>query len=350
MTLEFDPFDPDAIDRAQRRADGELEEDTTANNGGEGDGEGSGASANAGTGAADAGAGAGGAAAGNGADGAGQGQADAPAEGASTGKPAGVSSKDGKHVLPYSALAKARNEASAHRSRAEAAEREAAAARAELEAVRSGKAPDKAEGDDLANLTEEEIAEIEADYPQLAKLARVAKLAVDRVGKTDTQAATKPAAQNDEPSEPSGDPVQDAIDMVPDLLAWQTDPAHADKFALAVQHDNALKASPKWANRPMEERFAEAARRVREEFDIAEEQSTSSKDKTDDKANEAVHGKKAQDVIDKATERKPNTLSDLNGGARPASASVANMTPVSMLNKFMSMTPEEMMEQLDRGA
>lgn len=355
MTQEFDPFDLDAIERAQREADGELDSGQ-GNDGTAGDqaNAGSGNSGEQGQGNANAGgetgaeAGAEGEAGATGADAGDAGQAaNVGEQGDKSSKPIGVSSKKGDRVLPYSALQQAREDARAAKQQAEAKDQELAKARAELEALKAGKPLAKADGEDLANLSDEEISEIEADFPQLAKVARMAKLAVEKVGKSAPAAAAERTQEATQQHQESDDPVQDAIDQIPDLLAWQTDKAHADKFQRAIEHDNVLKNSPKWASKSFEERFTEAARRVREEFDLDE--LAPSQDQAAQQAAAQQRVQAAERAVQNATRSNPNTLSDLNGGARPASDQIASLTPTAMLNRMMTMSRDEIMAQLDRG-
>jgi hypothetical protein len=56
--------------------------------------------------------------------------------------------------------------------------------------------------------------------------------------------------------------VQDVIDQVPQLQAWQFSQADQDKFQLAATFDDALRKDPTWANKPAVERFAEATKRA----------------------------------------------------------------------------------------
>ncbi len=349
----FDPFDLDAIEQAQRLADGETGDVVINSDGDSGAGEGNGAGesgAEAGA-AANANATDGAAGAdGDGVDGANgtsqqeQGTQAQVEQAGESGKPVGVSSKKGDRVLPYSALQQAREEA--RQSKLKLAE-----AQAQLEALKSGTAAKPDKSGDLVDLTEEELQEIEQDFPQLAKVAKAARVATQRLAEME-RSNGKGTAQQEAPAStqaasPSDDPIQDAIDTVPDLLTWQTDPKHADKFARAIDHDNLLKSSPKWANKPLEERFAEATRRVKEEFDLA--QSTASQEDIDQQQAVQQRTQEAQRKAEAAPRRTPNTLSDLNGGARPAVDQIASLTPTAMLNRMLKMSHDEIMSQLERG-
>ena len=356
-TKEFDPFDLDAVDRLQRIEDGELDDDTHANdaNGNDGSGEGDNNGSEVSGGAdgnpqGDAGGEAG--------DLGQQGQQQSAQDAGGTQdngnagdkpqKPSGVLSKDGSRVLPYSALTQARRQA-------QDATRQVQELRAQLEAEKAGKGKAQEKADTDVDLSDEELAEIEADYPQLAKVAKLARIAKQRLTDLDTQASTRTEpTKGDDDAQTSGDPVQDAIDANPDLLTWQTEPEHASKFQRAIEFDNLLKSSPKWQGKSFAERFAEAARRVREEFDIEEPpQQSTSRAQGENKPNQTQQSSRqqqAREVVNRTQRRGPTTLSDVKGGAAPAADNVASLSPTSMLTKFESMSTEDILAQLDRGA
>jgi hypothetical protein len=350
MTQDFDPFDLDAIERAQLAADGEADQNPVIEDD-EGDADQTDADQ------VDNGEAKPAEVAGQGAEveeGATQveqeeqGQA-TQTEATEVAKPEGVASKDGKRVLPYSALTAARFEAQATKRERDAIKAENEALKAELEAAKSGKATAKPEKAD-DELSDEELAEMEVEFPQLARVARVVKATAAKAVQPAGKDAQEPAAQQASATEPTDDPVQEAIDSVPDLLTWQTNQAeHASKFQRAVDWDNTLKASPKWANKPMAERFAEATRLVREEFDIAEPAPASLKQDEDPKQQVAKRREAAQGQVQNASRRSPNTLSDLNGSARPPTDSMAALTPTAMLNRMLTMSNEDILASLDRA-
>lgn len=233
----------------------------------------------------------------------------------------GVLSKDGQRVLPYGALQAARRDARQAESKAARAQRENEELRKQLEEFKAGR------GEDIGDLTEEEIAEMEADFPERGKKLRAL---------FDRAKAAAPATKVDqeEDSPPADDPVQEAIDQVPLLLEWQH--GDAEKFARAVEHDAVLMKSPKWAGKPAVDRFAEAARRTAEEYDIDYPQakpSSQSGDKPDTKPAAA-----------QAPARKPpETLSDFKGGsvADHGSLDPSRATPQNLLNRMQDWSDEQ---------
>ncbi|APW38447.1 hypothetical protein RD110_15600 [Rhodoferax koreense] len=95
--------------------------------------------------------------------------------------------------------------------------------------------------------------------------------------------------------------IQDAIDTVPQLVAWQYDPDAQDKFARAIEHDELLKVEPAWQNRPLADRLVEVTRRVLAEAAPAPQ----------------TQRKDPQAVIAAAPTQSPQQISDFKGGALP---------------------------------
>lgn len=189
--------------------------------------------------------------------------------------------------------------------------------RQENEALKQGKAPVD------TSITDAELAELEADFPLQAKIVRKQR-------EIDQQLArqAKPEPQQDDFVPMSYDPaVQEVIDSVPDLLAWQYDPAAQDKFARAVEYDKALSVDPDWKDRDVTERFAEAARRTKAALAPT----------TPTPAVPAAPRTDPATVIANAPVSGPKSISDFRGGA-PASP---NATP-----NYAGKTDEEIMASL----
>lgn len=254
--------------------------------------------------------------------------ADTPAGGEGDGKGGkvdGVLSKDGARVLPYGALQAARRDARRAESRAERAERELQEARQQIENLKSGKATPAGE-----ELTEEEVAAAERDFPEHGKKLRAA---FDRIQELEKHRPKDEPAGDDDPAE---DPVQEAIDQVPLLLEWQT--SDAELFARAQEVDAVLAKSPKWKDKSAVERFTEVARMVADEHGIEFSQpeaktSTKAADKPAEKPNPA----------DKAVRKTPETLSDFKGGsvADHGTVDVKRATAKQLLPRMQGMSDEE---------
>lgn len=240
-------------------------------------------------------------------------------------KVAGVASKDGTRVLPYAALQAERRAAKHERSARERAESEAAALRQQLQDLKDGKTPDPVASSD--ELSEDEIAAVAADFPQVGKALKQLQTLKEQVSKLAHKAADPEPAS----AEPADDPIQEAIDAVPLLLDWQAlDP---EKFARAQVLDNVAKTSPKWRGKPLHERFEHVAKQVADEFDIPFEASprTSNPNKVDPKT-----------AISKAARAAPNTLSDLKGGAVDQTDDrLDRLPPARAMRRMEEMSNEE---------
>ena len=194
----------------------------------------------------------------------------------------------------------------------------------ENEALKAGKGPVS------TSITDEELAVLEVDFPIQAKIVRKQRELEQQVA----QAKPAPQHQQQEFEPASYDPaVQELIDSVPDLVAWQYDPTAQDKFARAIEYDRALQVDPDWRGKSLPERFAEAARRTKEAL------ARSAPTPTPSAAAPAAPQKDPAEVIAAAPSTGPKGISDFRGGA-PANAPVRNYT---------GMTDEQIMASLPAG-
>lgn len=197
-------------------------------------------------------------------------------------------------------------------------------AKRQIEDLRQGKAPVD------TSISDEELAQLEQDFPLQAKIVRNQRRLEEELAQTRQSQQQQPT----EEFEPlSYDPsVQEVIDGVPDLVAWQYDPAAQDKFARAIEYDKALALDPDWRNRNAQDRFAEAARRTKEALAPTTPAAT-----TAAPAAPAVPRLDPQAVIAGAPVEGPKGISDFRGGA-PAS------TPATQ--NYARMSDEEIMASL----
>lgn len=190
--------------------------------------------------------------------------------------------------------------------------------RKELETVQSGKATPSAE------ITDDELEQMEQDFPSQAKLVRRQRELEAQIAALTQRNAPEPEFQP-----PMFDPeIQEVIDAVPDLLKWQFDPASQDKFLRATEYDSALRQDPDWKDKPVAERFAEAAARTKRAFGL-----------TPSAAPAAPKPDPAQ-VIAQAPTAQPRGISDYRGGA-PASAPQRNFAQMSDEAVMSALTPED---------
>ena len=196
---------------------------------------------------------------------------------------------------------------------------EAERLRRENEELRSKVPAQQAASDEL---TDEEIAQAEKDFPLLGKTARFVKKA-----QAQQPAAAAPAAQPNTEFVPLTLPpqVQDVVDATPDLLAWQYDPDQS-RFELAIQVDTLLQKHPAWASKTFAERAQEVVRRVASELPAQPVAPT----RPDPAA-----------VLAAVPRQTPDTLSHLGGGG-------GKQPEAPALQRYMGMSDEAIVADLLR--
>ena len=155
----------------------------------------------------------------------------------------------------------------------------------------------------------EVMASLEVDYPAVAKALKATTAQIAAVQAELAEArktAPRQEAEDDFTPPPLPANVQDVVDDIPDLLTWQTTKEGQAKWLLACKADDLLRVHPKWKDKPMAERLAEATRRVKAELD--EPAATPSpKPNTKPRTDPAA-------AVKEAKRDAPVTLSDLRGG------------------------------------
>ncbi|WP_148610655.1 hypothetical protein [Aeromonas sobria] len=162
-----------------------------------------------------------------------------------------ILAKSGQHTIPYEVLEQARNEAKQLREQL-AQSQQAQAERDKLQALLEKNGIDPSVDPD--SISKEELEQLAQDYPDIGK----ALMAVaSKLDKLEPQAAPQQA-------QPVANPVQAALQAVPDLAAWRD--GDQDRFDMALTIDDKLQADPAWSNKSLAERFAEVARRTKLAF------------------------------------------------------------------------------------
>lgn len=162
-----------------------------------------------------------------------------------------VMAKNGQHTIPYEVLEQARNEAKQLREQLTQAQ-QTQAERDKLQALLEKNGIDPSVDPD--DISQEELEQLAQDYPDLGKsIAAIAS----KLQKLEQQAAPQQV-------QPVANPVQAALQAVPDLAAWRD--GDQDRFDMALTIDDKLQADPAWSNKPLAERFAEVARRTKLAF------------------------------------------------------------------------------------
>lgn len=180
--------------------------------------------------------------------------------------------------------------------------------KADLEAAR--KAGPAAE---TADLTADELDKLKEDFPTQYKLYVKQKELEQRIAAT-PQPQAQPSTEF-QPIEFHPD-VQELVDQVPDLLAWQHDPAAQDKLKRAIAYDTALEVDPDWIGKPVVERYAEAVARTKRAFGAAPPAPT------------PVNRKDPAEVIAALEPNGPKGISDFGSG-QPATAHSVDFTQMS---------------------
>ncbi|WP_145587607.1 hypothetical protein [Yersinia aldovae] len=172
-----------------------------------------------------------------------------------TEKPKGILSKDGQHVIPYDVLVAERTEKQRLMGTNQQTATELAEAKRQLAALTrqinsAGMQPVPLP--EKAQVTPEQINFIRENFPEMAAVLDTVVQKIDYL-----QQGQPAQAAN----QPSGNPVADAMNAVPDLKSWQDqDP---DRFTLAVHIDTNLQNDPAWKDKSLTERFAEVAKRTK---------------------------------------------------------------------------------------
>ncbi len=254
-----------------------------------------------------------------------------------------VKSKDGKHEIPYSVLAKERED----RIRAE---RMAQELTEQVELLKQAKATgESVKTRDLSEIVDAELlAQMEEESPTVAKTLKALMSTITELD--EELGRVKPlAAQSERESQIQHQvSVEDAISTIPKLLHIRTaDPAAFNEVA---DYDQFLRAQPKWQGKPMQERF-EAAVRLYEaangEIELPNARkapASQSADTTQAKVDAAIKAAEAQ-------AQGPHTLSDIPGGVPAASThedALTELSSMALTERFLHMSPEQIEAELAR--
>jgi hypothetical protein len=200
-----------------------------------------------------------------------------------------------------------------------AARRAEARTKAELERLRQEneqlrKAAPAAQSDQ--EFTPDELESMKEDFPVQYKLYIKQKELEKQLSEKRHAVAQPEASTEFQPVE--FDPaVQELVDQVPDLLAWQHDPQAQEKLKRAIAYDAALEKDPDWMDKPVIERFEEAVARTKRALGSAPAPAAPAATRPDPAAALAA-----------IKPTGPKGISDFGGGA-PASAPSLNYARMS---------------------
>lgn len=273
---------------------------------------------------------------------------------------AGVATKDGKHIIPYSVLKGERDRAARAEQMARAAEERLAALQAQLAAgsqgANTGEGARTEQQAAIGEVSEAELESIKDDFPVVYKAikASIAKQQAlegqlrpveERVRMTQAE-REREAAQT----------VQDAIDAVPKLAHIQA--SNHGAFELAKQIDATLRTQAVWADRPLSERFGKVVEMVESAIgpiDLPGQAQAPAQPPEQPKASlnteELTKAAKAKAVqaAKAASTHVPTSLSDFPAGQAPAAderEAAEQLTAQQLYAKFAGMNPDQMDEYL----
>lgn len=167
----------------------------------------------------------------------------------------GILARDGKHVIPYDILEAERTSRQQAEQESRELKQQLAEQQRRLEVLTSQISQHGMEPDPMpeeSRISDEKIAAIRELYPDLADAVSVMARKYDYI-QSQIQAQQGAASANDI--------VQQTIALVPDLSQWQS--TDIDRFQMAGIIDDRLQSDPAWKDKPLVERYAEAARRTR---------------------------------------------------------------------------------------
>lgn len=202
---------------------------------------------------------------------------------------------------------------------------ELAALRQELEELRA-KAGNttQPEADDY---TDEQLEDLRENYPLQYRMVMELRALKEKV-ETTLPKAPAPAPEWQPPE--FAPEVQEVIDQVPTLLAWQYSQADQQKFQMAAEFDASLLHHPDWKHRSPVERFQEAVRLTQARFAPAPAATPAP---TPDPAATAAKR------IEEAPAHAPVAIHDFRGGG-PAAAPTVDFRSMSDEQILGSLVPE----------
>lgn len=276
--------------------------------------------------------------------------ADAAQAGQDESNAAGVATRDGKHVIPYSVLRSERERA----SRAEQMLNEMKERVAHLEGLaRNGVEKAKDDGADAstsdeppaADFSEADLETLKDDFPTVYRAVKASMAKAEQL-----EATLKPMRETAEANEAERvrstvDSVQEAIDAVPKLAHIQAN--NAEAFELAKQFDRTLREQSVWKDRPMSERFQKVTEMVEAALGSIDVPGAAQKSSTNKGDLSAQARAKAAAASKAGKTDVPNSLSEFPAGQHAAQderEEAQNLTSVQLAERFARMSPDQMDE------
>lgn len=246
-----------------------------------------------------------------------------------------VLNKSGRGIIPYEKHKELRVENSSLREQLQAAQVAQSEAARRLEELLGRKEHAAAEGevevsdDALARHLATLKAEMPGLYPVIAAVLEGGRKQGEELRRTLDELKREKEEADRVRQLSVAEQVQEAKENNPDLVHWETTDPEA--WEEALRQDEILRTGGRWANRPYAERFEEVVRRVRAILPQAS--------KTQAQSDPERIRAEAKARLDKAPERRPVTLSDIHGGANPASEreQIENLDALTLAQRLMKM-------------
>ena len=263
---------------------------------------------------------------------------------------AGVATRDGKHVIPYSVLKSERERA----SRAEQMLNEMKERVAYFENLaKNGSEKAKDEGADAStsdeppagDFSEADLETLRDDFPTVYRAVKAAMAKAAQLEDTLKPIRETAEATEAERARSTADAVQEAIDAVPKLAHIQAN--NAEAFELAKQFDRTLRDQAVWKDRPMSERFQKVTEMVEAALGQIEIPGAAQRSSTNTGDLSAKAKAKAAAASKAGKTDVPNSLSEFPAGQHAAQderEEAQNLTSVQLAEKFSRMTPDQMDE------
>lgn len=245
---------------------------------------------------------------------------------------AGVATRDGKHVIPYSVLEEARQ-------RALQAEARATAAASELERLKAQGATEAQQQTAMEKLlSEEEMAAIREDMPAAAEAIDKLQTAYAALA-AKANAAAQAQAENDkqrqqlteeEQRDVARAQAEEAMRGTPLLRAWRD--AGGGLWSEAVAADQALAQQAEWSGKSLAERALHVQNEIARKYGIPVPAAP---------ANPTTPPPAAKPAAPKPAAEVLPTLTDFNGGPVATADPMTGMSKGQMVDTAMGMSMEE---------
>jgi hypothetical protein len=256
----------------------------------------------------------------------------------------GVQAKDGTHVIPYSVLER-------ERDRAVRAEATANALSEQLKQLQDGKTPTAKADANAVALTDDDLAQLDQDLPDVAKAIRAQMSMIQALTGTVQSLQQEQEVQQNVKQQSVQDEIEAAITGNPDISAWRHAAQNQETpeplmWNRAADLDAVLRSDPAWMDRPVAERFAKVAETIKTLYG-APSTAPSAPPSTatlQAKADAALAGAAKAGGL-------PLSSSDIPGGAAPPvdeAAALMDKSGPELTAAFMSMTPEQIEAKLSR--